>query len=229
MIVDTGTSPTAISREMADRLKLHGKAESLLTLNGPIAAESVVLPRIQVGPLYADSVRVVVQDLGFMERSLGISLGGVVGIDVLNIGNFTIDYRRRRIVFGPIDGGQKVVHFDAKLPFVTVKVKVDEQELRLLVDSGTWGLLVFRNRLRTVPEKLHFDPVASIASPGGKTHVSWVRSAVWIGADELGVRNVAIADEELGPENGFDGLLGLAKMGFHKVSFDFENGLFGWD
>jgi hypothetical protein len=34
---------------------------------------------------------------------------------------------------------------------------------------------------------------------------------------------------QLAPRNEFDGLLGFAKKGFRKVSFDFENGFFGWD
>src|SRR5258708_2547850 len=71
MILDTGTSPSAISKEMGDRLKLQGNTESLQTLNGTIQALSVILLRIQIGPLHAESVRVKVQDLGFMERSLG--------------------------------------------------------------------------------------------------------------------------------------------------------------
>ena len=38
-----------------------------------------------------------------------------------------------------------------------------------------------------------------------------------------------IADLDADPRNDFDGLLGFANMGFRKVSFDFENGLFGWE
>src|SRR6266699_2820971 len=83
MILDTGTSPSAISREMANRLSLRGNAGLLQTLNGTIQAQNVRLPRIQIGPLYADSMVGVVQDLSFLERSLGISLGGIVGLDIL--------------------------------------------------------------------------------------------------------------------------------------------------
>jgi hypothetical protein len=52
---------------------------------------------------------------------------------------------------------------------------------------------------------------------------------VSLGSDNLGSRNVAIADVDSELQNDFDGLLGFAKMGFRKVSFDFKNGLFGWD
>jgi len=229
MILDTGTSPSAISKEMGDRLKLQGNTESLQTLNGTIQAQSVVLPRIQIGSLHADSIRVVVQDLSFMERSLGISLGGIAGLDILSTASFTIDYRRRKIVFGPIAASARAIRFETQVPFLTVKAKIEGHEVRLLVDSGTWGLLVYRNRLRTAPERLRFDPNASISTAGGMTHVRWLRAVVSLGRDNLGSRNVAIADVDADLQSDFDGLLGFAKMGFRRVYSDFENGLFAWD
>jgi predicted aspartyl protease len=201
----------------------------LQTLNGAIHAQIVMLPRIQIGPLHADSITGVVQDLTFLERSLGISLGGIAGLDILRSGSFAIDYRRQKIIFGPVPASEKTVHFETQIPFLTVRVKVEGQEVRLLVDSGTWGLLMYHNRLRTTPKQLHVDPNASISTAGGTTHVRWLSTEVSIGKGNLGARSVAIADVDSDPQYDFDGLLGLAKMGFRKVSFDFENGLFGWD
>ena len=106
---------------------------------------------------------------------------------------------------------------------------VSRQAVRLLVDSGTWGLLVYRNHLQIRQQQVPFDTNVSISSPGGMTHVRWLRAGVLLGKDNLGARNVAIADIDSGPQNDFDGLLGLATMGFRRVSFDFENGLFGWE
>jgi predicted aspartyl protease len=229
MILDTGTSPTAINQGMADRLNVRGKAGLLQTLNGTIQAQSIMLPLIQIGPLHADSITGVVQDLTFMERRLGISLGGIAGLDILSTCSFTIDYRRQKIIFGPVAASEKAIHFETQIPYLTVKAKIEGHEVRLLVDSGTWGLLVYRNRLRTVPEQLHVDPNSSISTAGGSTHVKWLSAEVSLGKRNLGARNVAIADIDSDPQYDFDGLLGFAKMGFRKVSFDFENGLFGWD
>ena len=229
MILDTGTSPSAISQELAHRLKLKGNTESLQTLNGTIQTQSLILPCIQIGPWEARPIRVLVQDLSFMERSLGIALGGIVGLDILRTGSFTIDYRRKKIVFGRIAASENAVRFETQEPYLTVKAMIEGQAVRLLVDSGTWGLLVFRNRLRKSQEQVHFDSNASISSPGGMTHVGWFRAGVSLGKDDLGTRNVAIADIDSDLQNDFDGLLGFAKLGFLKVSFDFENGLFGWD
>jgi predicted aspartyl protease len=230
LILDTGTSPTAINQVMADRLNVRGKAALLQTLTGTIRVQSVTLPRIQIGPLHADSITGVVEDLTYLERSLGISLGGIAGLDILHASSFVIDYRRHKIIFGPIAASEKAVHFETQIPYLSVKAKIAGQQVRLLVDSGTGGLLVYRNRLRTAVEQLHIDPNASISTPaGGGTHLRWLSTEVSLEKGSLGARNVAIADVNSDPQDDFDGLFGLATMGFRKVSFDFENGLFGWD
>ncbi|MGA9811984.1 MAG: aspartyl protease family protein [Terriglobales bacterium] len=229
LILDTGTSPTAINKVMADRLNVRGKAGLLQTLTGTTQVQSVTLPSIQIGPLHADFITGVVEDLSFLERSLGISLGGIVGLDILRSSSFAIDYRRQKIIFGPVAASEKAVHFETQIPYLSVKAMIEGQEVRLLVDSGTPGLLVYRNRLRIAPKQLHVDPNASISTAGGATHVSWLSTEVSIGKGSLGTRNVAIADVDSDHQSDFDGLLGLATIGFHKVCFDFENGLFVWE
>jgi hypothetical protein len=61
------------------------------------------------------------------------------------------------------------------------------------------------------------------------TRVSWLRTPVLLGNDELGMREVAVADADSNPQDELDGLLGFARMGFRRVSFDFERGMFGWE
>jgi hypothetical protein len=230
LILDTGTSPSAISQGMADRLNVRGKAALLQTLNGRIQVQSVTLPRIQIGPLQADSIRGVVEDLTFLEQSLGISLGGIAGLDLLRSSSFVIDYRKHKIIFGPVAATQKAVHFETQIPYLSVRARIAGQKVLLLLDSGTGGLLVYRNHFRTAVTQLQTDPNASISTvAGGGTHLRWLFTKVSLEQSNLGVRNVTIADVDSDPQDDFDGLFGFATMGFRKVSFDFENGLFGWE
>ena len=91
-------------------------------------------------------------------------------------------------------------------------------------------MLVYRNRLRTTPEQLHVDRNGSVSTAaGGGTHIRWLSTEVSLENGNLGARDVAIADVDSDPQDDVDGLFGFATMGFRKVSFDFENGLFGWE
>jgi predicted aspartyl protease len=228
MILDTGTSPSSISKTLADTLSLPRKAASLETLSGTIRAESVVLSGLDFGPFHAAALRVIVQDLSFLEQTLGISLGGIIGLDVLSSGSFTIDYPRKRIIFGAFPPNLKTVPFAASSPTVTVKAKIDGQEVRLLLDSGTEGLVLYRNR-KGLAAASHSDRKTSISTTSGSTRLSWLKTRVSVGAEDLGTRDIAIADVDSSFGDEFDGLMGFAKMGFHRVAFDFENGRFGWD
>jgi Aspartyl protease len=228
-ILDTGTSPTIIAGKIAAHLKLRGQTGFIVTLNGTTQGESLIVPHLQIGSLQADSAKVVVKDLGSLEQTLGISLGGIVGLDILSAMNFSIDYQRKKIVFGSVANMQKAVPLATRSPYLLVKAEVEGQQLRLLLDSGTPGLLLYRNRIDTKPEKLRVDPNRLIFTSGGMNQVSWLHADVKLGEHNLSAVDVAIADVDSDPGNDFDGLLGFAKMGFRKVTFDFQHGLFGWD
>src|SRR5262249_52359347 len=158
---------------------------------------------------------------------LGITLGGILGLDVLSDHNFTIDYRKRKIVFGMAAPTRNSVHFEATAPLPTLKATIDGQPVRLIPDSGTPGLVVFRNRITT--GGFHLVEGPSISSVGGEARAQSFRANVMLGDDHLGARTVEIADVDVDSEAGFDGLLGFRAMGFRRVSFDFENGIFGWE
>jgi len=79
-----------------------------------------------------------------------------------------IDYQKRRIVFEPMEATRKAVPFATRLPFLTIKAKIKGQEVRLLVDSGTSALLVYRNRLKTKLEQLSMNRDLLLSTAAGK-------------------------------------------------------------
>jgi len=233
IVLDTGTNPTAISTEIASRLSLRGNTEPLLSSSGQIDVQSAILPQIDIGALHLASARVVVQDLSFMQRNLGISIAAVAGLDVLRTSGFMIDYGKRRIFFALEQAPKKAVPFERQSPYLTVSAKIAGNEFRLLVDSGTPGLLLFHNRLNRKAaklERLGNDPSAPMFTAAGAMRAEWFRaSEVWLGTHSIGPQIVLVADGDPDPRYEFDGLLGLAKTGFQKVWLDFEHGLFGWN
>lgn len=156
-------------------------------------------------------------------------MGGIVGLDILSTRNFSIDYQRKKILFGCVATIEKAVPFATRSPFLLVKAEVKGQQVRLLLDSGTPGLLLYRNRIDARHERLRVDPNSLLSTAGGMNQLRWLRADVVLGKHNLGAVDLAIAEVDSDPQNDFDGLLGFAKMGFRKVTFDFQNGLFGWD
>ena len=226
-VLDTGTSRTSISKALAIRLKLSGSTEPLQTLSGPIETQSVVVPDIQIGAFLVDRVRVLTQDFKFLEDSLGESIGGILGLDVLRSHNFTIDYRKKRITFVAAETANST-QLESQGPLLTVNVKIGDQSLRFIVDSGAQGLIAFRNRIKEPSGILRSVQGTFISTVAGIPRAKFFRTFVALGEDRR-EQTVTIADVEPGPETDFDGLLGFVAMGFQRVSFDFERGTIGWD
>jgi predicted aspartyl protease len=229
ILLDTGTSPTAISTEIAGRLNLRGDAEPLLSSNGKIGVQSAIVPRIDIGPLHLALARVVVQDLSFLR----IAIGAVAGLDILGTSNFVIDFGKSRILCAPVLACKKSVRLETQNPYLTVRAKIGGDEFRLLVDSGTPGLLLFRNRLNgkaTRLERIANGEPAAMLTATGSMHAEWFRAPnVWLGTHSIGPQIMLVADGDPDPRYQFDGLLGLAKTGLQKVCLDFEKGMFGWE
>jgi predicted aspartyl protease len=229
ILLDTGKSPTAVSTKVASQLQLQGHRELMLLSNGTMDVESVVLPQIRVGPLRVESLRTVVQDLSYLERNLGVSVEGIAGLDVLKRRSFAIDYKRKKIVFELPMPTTKTVPFETLVPFATVRAIVGGQEMRLLVDSGTPGLLLYRSRVKVKLEEVsNRDP--AIITAAGEMRTRFARASnVRLGEENLGPQNVVLADVDVNPKYEFEGLLGFKQLGFRKVWLDFERGLFGWE
>jgi hypothetical protein len=226
-ILDTGTTPTSISKSLAGRLKLSGTGEPLQTLSGAIETQSFVVPHIQVGAFSADEVRVVTQDFKFVEERLGLSIGGILGLDVLRSHSFTIDYRKKKITFQASDIANSTP-FESRSPLLTVKVKIGDQNLRFIVDSGTQGLIAFRNRIKEPNGILRAVEGTFISTVAGTPQAKFFRTLVTLGEDRR-EQTVTIAEVDPLPETDFDGLLGFTAIGFRRVSFDFESGTLGWE
>ena len=216
VILDTGTNMSVIGRKIANRLKLVGTSETLQTLAGSIHADSAILSGIEFRVLHADSIRVIVRDLSRIERNLGFSLGESVGLDVVSARKLTIDHQMKKIVFGSMPANENAVTFAAATPLLTVDAIIDGRQDRLLLDSGSCGLVVFRNRLRVRMGKIITDRAASISGIGGSARVSWfrlfvsIRNVMAFGAD------IAIADMDFNAAYGFDALIGFDKMAIRQ-------------
>jgi hypothetical protein len=108
---------------------------------------------VQIGTLRAESLPVLIRDLGFLQKDLGIRIDAVIGLDVLSLSNFSINYTTKRIVFGaaPVSGSS--VSFQSAPPWLTVRMEVNGVSLHLLLDTAASGIILFQSRTRNrLPE-----------------------------------------------------------------------------
>lgn len=229
LLIDTGANPSVLDQRLAQRLGLHGVPGKLGLVDHTVSVEQVVLPSLRVGPIVAQSLPVLVRDLGFLEKGLRIPIDGVIGLDVLRLRSFSMDYKTKRIIFGPPTALAASVPFVTPPPFVTVQMQVGGVPMRVLIDTGSSGLMLFHTRIRDRLQMFEIVGERKSSNVGGDFH----RQQVVLPTINLGAANFThqtgfVVDDQVDGGREFDGLLGPAALGMTQVAFDFQHSIFWW-
>ncbi|MBO0910683.1 MAG: aspartyl protease family protein [Acidobacteria bacterium] len=240
LLLDTGTDSTILDKRIARKLQLKLGPARVDAIGHDVDGGRGVLATCQVGPITCRNYNVLVQDLSFLERGLGAPIDAIIGLDILSSVSFTVDYRRKRILFGVPESLENGVAFESGPPLVTVIMTLNGRPTRLLVDTGASSLMLFKKRWLEEHERSEsesesketFFPrpkeVERLSSDlGGELmrQMTGLKSAA-LGGVELG-RQTAFLVEHHGA-GSFAGLLSPTAIGLKELYFDFEHKQLGW-
>ena len=142
-----------------------------------VDVQQAVLPSVQIGTLRAESLPVLIRDLGSLQKDLGTRIDAVIGLDVLSLSNFSINYTTKRIVFGAVPVSGSSVPFQSAPPWLTVQMEVDGVSIHLLLDTAASGIILFQSRIRSrLPELISLGERMS-SNMGGDFHLQRVMLA----------------------------------------------------
>ena len=227
LLIDTGTIPSVVDTRIARKLQLQTESSMLIAFGQQVRIQSAVVDGIRIGSLQSGPVPAGVGDLSYLE---GVRIDAIVGLDVLARTNFSIDYRTRVLTFAPAGQEDAVAPLEIAWPFVTVKMTVAGEQSRLLVDTGSSDLVLFKTRMPAVLSGAPWrgDKIVQYASGAARLQRLELRQAgfgahVW---DKLPAW--ALDRVPHGYPASIDGVLGVLSLGCHRVRFDFEKGEFGW-
>lgn len=223
-ILDTGTRPSIINASLAKHLGLVTTPLTLRAFGKTIEARAAVLPNIELGPVSAVSLPVQVRDLSWFEGDLGIPIAGIIGMDVLSMFSFRLDYEKSEVKFGDAPHQGIPARIDASSGLALAEVRIEGRETRLLVDTGSNRVVLFGGnfadtgwlRLRNTPHT-----GASLIDP--KMHVQVFSAAdIILGGQHFSDDIVYYIPKSSDPV--FDGLLGVRALGLRGLSFDQAGG-----
>jgi hypothetical protein len=225
LLIDTGTIPSMVDAGTARNLHLQPQPSILIAFGQQVRIQSATLDGFRIGSLESGPVPAGVGDLSYLQ---GAHIDAIVGLDVLARTNFSIDYRTRLLKFAPTWQEDAVAPLQIVWPFVTVQMNIAGQQVRLLVDTGSRDLVLFKTR---VPAALadapwRGDKIVQYASGAARLQRLELRDA------RLGAytwNNLSALDRAPdGYPPGIDGVLGVLALGCRRVQFDFERRAFGW-
>lgn len=228
LMLDTGASPTVIDSGLAHELGITGTDIALVMPNGNVKMQMAEAPGIQLGTLVRTQHKVLLRDLRDMRAHIGIPVHAMIGLDLFANRSFTIDYEHSRLVFGAPELAS-TVPFETGVPFITLNVGAGRETLRLLIDTGTPGLLLFQSRIHGRGLHLRYQGMTESRNFGGWFRLERVTLEEFrMGSSRLDSMPAVIANDKANWGRTFDGLLGPVALGLKQLSFDFEHRTVGW-
>ncbi len=227
-LIDTGAGITVLDRKIAQKLRLVGTAEQLSVYNEKVPTEMAVLPALRLGPIRAESLPVVVMDLSFIERGLGLRVDAMIGMDVLQRTSFSIDYQSNRLSFGSGDAHGPAIPFETDPVLIVVPILIQGQPVRLMVDTGAKDLILFEERVHNLLPGLHITGDKTWTTMRGSLPLKRGEVQIRLGEEDLGRREALLMRSPAENLPSFDGLLGVASLGLKRIQFDFDRKMIRW-
>ena len=226
MVVDTGTARTVIDERVAARLSLHRYPGGLEVFGTRVASDRVVLDSLAFGPVRARGLEALVADLDGQRKRFGVRIDVLLGVDVLRGTCVTIDYASRRIAVDCTTPLPLRAPFRPPMP--VVEVSIDGHRYRLITDTGSEAIAIFRSSIPAGAQIVVDGKVSAAHLTGAVELTRFTSRAFRVAGHCIGQPPVFILDGDH-RTLGYDGVLGARWLTASKLQFDMVNGVVLWE
>lgn len=226
-LLDTGSTHSVISGELADRLALRFVARtSVLTSTGREWRPVVELNQTSIGTARSEGLLASVAPTAQLD-AVARAVDGIIGQDFLFGLNYILDYRRQRLTWNDGNSDDE----GTRLPLIAqggrylvqVASPGDVSPLLLVPDSGANGIVMFERNGRTrLPLKPALRGAAAHSLSGRQDVRMMVLRELHLGNATLTNQRVAVIERASADAIEGDGLLPLHL--FSSVSFNARGG-----
>ena len=226
-VIDTGVTETTLDLRIAKRLSLSMRPEAASFGTRNVVVQAVSIPKIELGPLRSEHLSGIAGDLSPLTHSMGIRPDVLIGMDLLGMSKFLIDYKAKTITFGTVPS---LPHSATLLPgrrFALLDATADGKMLRFQVDTGLNAVLIYGGKL-CASAVLQSDSHEAALGLVLRAQLAEIRE-FQIGGWKTKGFPAYVTDEIPGGEPGFDGLLGPKALGVRRLAFDFERHILAWE
>jgi len=227
-IIDTGATHTMISKKLAKSLGLQGEKKIVVAVGQKVKVEEVVLPNVQIGRSRFESVTARIGSLSFVQ---GLQVDALIGLTLLKRTNLAIDYSKMTLTLGSIPSCRSFIDFYGRLPFVLVRMQVQDQPLALLLDSGAGNhLVLFEDRVKDRCAWRRTNEKRNVRHLGGKSELKKVvLSDVEMGDSHWAELTAYVMEGRVKGYGTLDGILGSGALSLARLQLNFQSNRMSWE
>jgi predicted aspartyl protease len=227
--LDTGATYSVLRADLAKGLATAHLPARVVNLDEVLTQERVNVVDFQLGPIRISELAMTKHDLGYL-RGSAPGVEGLIGLDVLRLRSFSIDFRRRKIKFGAQRLLRSSTPMEIDRSYLRVEVYLLDRPVHLLVDTGVRSILLYRYRVAERLPSVKVEQRIRGASLSGNALLEVVTlPRMQLNRTKLEGRAVLLRTSPTGFLPGVDGYLALAALGAWRVSFDFERSRLSWE
>ncbi|HET7749188.1 MAG TPA: aspartyl protease family protein [Terriglobales bacterium] len=226
-VLDTGVTHSVIDRKLASKIAGARRFGKVVSFDKSVPAEWVEVSEVQFGPIEVAPFSMMVSDLRYFQ-SFATKVDAVIGLDLLRLSSFSIDYDARKVLFGRIDttGG---VPMSSDPICLSVQLLVGDSKLQLLVDSGAPALVLYEDKILNRLPQLRIEGELDGVSMGGFVHAKKaVLADARLGTADLNGTVFLVRAPSDNVLSGIDGYLGTAALKARRIDFNFETKTLAW-
>ena len=224
-LLDTGAMHSTFNSQIASRLELRDEASAgLVLLGGRVQAESATLPSFQFGPVRLSGLHIFTADLTRFHKVLPVRIDAIIGMDVLGLRPFVIDYAARVIRFGTSPTLPNSLPFRLDQGLVVFDAEIDSRPVHLLLDTGASIVVLFKTDAQ--PDSGANNPVGRTPVSLGAVETNRVRlRALKVGPAEFRQESAMMVPNPKPSQIDFDGVISPAALGISQLSVNLAEGV----
>jgi hypothetical protein len=223
-ILDTGETRTTVDARIADKLLLPRHKGKVLNFDKNIKVDWTNVPELRLGPLTARNFPAMVGNLKQFSE-FAESVDAIIGLDLLSAAEgILIDYRGRLVTLKASIGTLAKSISTA----ITIRIPVQDQLARLIVDTGLQDILLYEDRVRRHLPQLKLNGAIMRAYAGRLRGQAATLTGIRLGADESqsSVLLLPVAPASF-PED-IDGYIGTNVLHAQMVDLNFVSKELRW-
>ena len=229
LVLDTGATHSVLRPDLEAEKPTSRRTARIVNLDHVLTQDLAEVFDFALGPIRIPILPVMLNDMGYL-REIVPGVDGLIGLDVLRGRSFSIDFSRRKIIFGFPSTLRSSAKMDMDEAYLAVELQMLNRPVRLLLDTGVSAILLYRDRMGDRLPELRVERQIRGASLGGAATLDVVTlPGVQLNGTDLERHAVLLRNSPPGLLPRIDGYMSLTALGARRVSFDFVSHIFSWE